>query len=258
MHPVTHLCDNDSMQRLFLTLDSPAANLAVDEALLDWAENMGPDAECLRVWESPVPIAVLGRSSRVDQEVDRQACTDYGVTLLRRTSGGATIVAGPGCLMYGVVLSQQRRPQLRGIHNAHAYVLDRIAASLQMHIDSVHRAGTSDLAFGSSPSRKFSGNSLRVKKSHLLYHGTLLYNFDLPLISACLLTPPRQPAYRSARDHAEFVANLPLAKGELEAALLRAWPCDKDLQDWPQTLVQTLVRERYAFDDWNLNYGTAD
>ena len=40
------LCDNDAMQRLLLTLDTPADNLALDEALLDGAEAEGPNAEC--------------------------------------------------------------------------------------------------------------------------------------------------------------------------------------------------------------------
>lgn len=243
------------MQRLMLTLETPAANLALDEALLDWAESAGLEAECLRLWESPANFVVLGRSSRVDQEVDRQVCASRNVPVLRRVSGGAAIVAGPGCLMYAVVLSQKLRPELHGIHNAHAYVLDRIVDLLRPHVETIHRAGTSDLAIGSDVARKVSGNSLRVKRSHLLYHGTLLYDFDLSLIAECLRSPPRQPTYRAARDHTTFVANLPMSRSALEAAVQEAWPCDCEFSEWPQSLVESLVRDRYCRDDWNLNYG---
>jgi lipoate---protein ligase len=240
------------MQRLMLTLDSPAANLALDEALLDLAEATSPEAEFLRVWESPQPAVVVGRSSRVAEEVDEAACRGRGVPILRRSSGGAAIVAGPGCLMYAVVLRYGERPQLRDLSQAHAFVIDRLVDGLRQRLPLAARQGTSDLAIGA---RKFSGNSLRAKRTHFLYHGTLLYDFDLPLIATCLRVAPRQPAYRQSRDHADFVANLPLTKQDVEAALLAAWPTSSELIDWPRERVAQLVRERYGRDEWNFGYG---
>ena len=87
------------MRLLDLTLPTPQENLALDEALLDWAEESDPNGELLRLWESPQPIVVVGRSSRVRQEVHQAACADCGIPILRRSSGGAAVVVGPGCLM---------------------------------------------------------------------------------------------------------------------------------------------------------------
>ena len=259
MHRPGWLCENDTMLRLALTLDTPAENLALDEALLDQAEAAGPTAEFLRIWESPEPLVVLGRSSRVTEEIDAAACAQRGIPILRRASGGAAIVTGPGCLMYAVVLSYDRRPEARGIHPSHRYVLDRLADALRPHAPKVAHAGTSDLVLlggdGVHSARKFSGNSLRVKRTHFLYHGTLLYNFDLSLVTACLRTAPRQPEYRRAREHGDFVANLPLGREALEAALATAWPTAGELKDWPREPVAELVRERYRRDEWNLAYG---
>jgi lipoate---protein ligase len=245
------------MQRLSLTLDSPAANLALDEALLDWAETTDPRAECLRVWESPLPLVVVGRSSRVRLEVDQSACAEHGIPILRRSSGGAAVVAGPGCLMYAVVLSYQLRPQLRDIRRAHADILERLVDALLPHVPSVRRGGTSDLIVGldAETGRKFSGNSLRAKRTHLLYHGTLLYEFDLSMISRCLRMPPRQPDYRESRAHADFVTNLPVGRPVLEQALENAWPTTGELADWPRRLVDKLVATRFSQDRWNLVFG---
>jgi lipoate-protein ligase A len=266
------------MQRLVLTLEAPAANLALDEALLDWAEDVGPEGEVLRLWESPQPMIVLGRSSRLDQEVDATECAARGIPILRRASGGAAIVAGPGCLMYAVVLNYDLRPELRGIPQTHCYVPKRIADTLAARIPTVRQAGTSDLVAKkgselfspapgvenadnalrenrSDPFFKFSGNSLRVKRTHCLYHGTLLYDFDLSLITACLKMPARQPDYRSSRAHADFVANLPLTQSDLCNALMSAWPTSGDLDDWPRARVDELIAERYGRDDWNLTFG---
>src|SRR3990172_2123148 len=103
------------MQRLLLTLDTPAQNLALDEALLDWLERDRSDREVLRIWGSPVPVVVVGRPSKLDQEVDQAACAERGIPILRRPSGGATVLIGPGCLMFALVLSCQRRPELRAV-----------------------------------------------------------------------------------------------------------------------------------------------
>jgi lipoate-protein ligase A len=151
-----------------------------------------------------------------------------------------------------VVLSYAERPELRDLSKSHAFVLDGIIHGLRDRLPAVERQGTSDLTIGG---RKFSGNSLRAKRSHFLYHGTLLYDFDLALIATCLRTAPRQPAYRRSRSHEDFVANLPLAKHELKDALRAAWPTWGELADWPRARVANLVDERYGLETWNLAYG---
>jgi lipoate-protein ligase A len=255
------------MLRLDLTLSTPAENLALDEALLDQSEQENDDSEFIRLWESPQPMVVLGRSSRCDQEVKDSACCQRQIPILRRSSGGAAIVAGPGCLMYSVVLSYNLHPELRDIGRAHGFVLDRLAASLCKCGLAVARAGTSDLVTTGMASidsplptphsalMKFSGNSLRAKRTHLLYHGTLLYNFDLALIETCLRAPPRQPDYRGARTHADFLINLPITRRDLVRALDAAWPVTGALRDWPVGRVAALVEERFSRECWNRNYG---
>src|SRR5258705_11573433 len=103
------------MQPFDHRLPTPAENLAFDEALLEWAEQGSSDGEFLRLWESTQPMVVVGRSSRVAKEVNEQYCGQEGIPILRRFSGGAAIVTGPGCLMYALVLSYAVRPELKDI-----------------------------------------------------------------------------------------------------------------------------------------------
>jgi lipoate-protein ligase A len=249
------------MQRLDLTLPTPAENLALDEALLEWAEEECPEQEFLRLWEAPQPMVVVGRSSRVHLEVNEQECREKQIPILRRSSGGAAIVAGPGCLMYAVVLNHESRPELKDIGRAHAFVLERLATSL-CRLDAVagtiSRAGTSDLVVcdrtPSSTLRKFSGNSLRVKRTHLLYHGTLLYAFDLSLIESCLRIPPRRPEYRHERLHRDFVVNVPASREQLTDAVDAAWLATSELTDVPMSRVEQLVAQRFGNDDWNFEF----
>ena len=236
------------MQLLDRTLDDPRANLALDEALLEEAEQQGSNGELLRLWEFQQPVVVLGRSSRLADETHPVACQRDQVPVLRRCSGGAAIVAGPGCLMYSLVLSCELRPQLRMIDQAHQFVLGLVAQSLQSLDIELELAGISDLAWNT---KKCSGNSIRCKRTHLLYHGTLLYNFPLPLISHYLASPPRQPDYREGRDHDGFLTNLPLSKELLHAALCEAWKPVSRRESWPQEQTEKLLQTRYSQDAWN-------
>lgn len=243
------------MRLLPITRPSPEANLALDEALLLGAESGGGDT--LRVWESPRPMVVLGRSSRIEQEVNLAACEGIGAPVLRRVTGGATIVCGPGCLMYAAAINTTNRPDLQVIENCHREVLSRLTTALRTIDATVQQAGTSDLAFRSSPDgplRKFSGNSLRLTRNCMLYHGTLLYAFDLGLVTSLLRSPPRQPDYRGGRPHDAFIGNLPARRDELVAAVTRAWPQaieTTNLTDSEELETERLVTTRYGTDAWN-------
>jgi lipoate-protein ligase A len=260
------------------SLATPAANVAFDEAILEWAEQHSVEGTFLRLWESSQPMVVVGRSSHVEKEVDAAFCRREGIPILRRSSGGAAIVAGPGCLMYAVVLSHAVQTELHDITRAHAFVmkqLTRAIGPLVAGAGTVACAGTSDLVIEQgaestehgarilaprssllaprSP-RKFSGNSLRMKRTHLLYHGTLLYNFDLALVEKCLRTPPRQPEYRRGRGHGEFVMNLPLSRERLVEAVATAFPVAHGPEEVPLSRVDKLVAERFSKDAWNYEF----
>jgi lipoate-protein ligase A len=249
------------MLRFDLSLPTPAQNLAFDEAILEWAEANAADGEFLRLWESPQPMVVVGRSSRVGKEVNEEFCRQERIPILRRSSGGAAIVTGPGCLMYALVLSYAVRPELKDITRAHSFILKRLTTllgPLLSHAGTITCAGTSDLALreekDTATARKFSGNSLRMKRTHLLYHGTLLYAFDLELIEKCLRTPPRQPDYRNARSHGEFVMNVPAARQQLLDAVITAFPMANAPTNVPTSRVEELVIERFGNDRWNYEF----
>jgi lipoate-protein ligase A len=235
------------MNLLELTLNAPAENLALDEALLLSADAANEPQETLRLWEPREPFVVIGSSSRIAEEVRLEECKACGIAVLRRTSGGAAIVTGPGCLMYSLVLSLERRPELRAINSAHCFVLNKLAQTIGSLMPGVDLRGTSDLAVGD---RKFSGNSLRMKRTHLLYHGTLLYWFPLELVSVCLLQPPRQPDYRASRSHNEFIANLSIEPLALRLAVIDAFGPAPSGADWPRELTATLAAEKFACGDW--------
>ncbi|MEM9658286.1 MAG: hypothetical protein AAF961_08000, partial [Planctomycetota bacterium] len=129
-----------------------------------------------------------------------------------------------------------------------AAVLNRMVDALRSLAPSIVRAGTSDLACATAAGAlaKVSGNSLRVKRSHVLYHGTLLYQFDVRLLTRWLGAPAREPIYRAGRAHERFVTNLPATRGELTNALIAAWNARRSLEDWPRERTHRIVGEQHA------------
>ncbi|HRF00810.1 MAG TPA: lipoate--protein ligase family protein [Pirellulaceae bacterium] len=237
--------------RLFeLSLRDPAVDLAFEEMLLEQAEASEDRVGTLRIWEPDRTMVVLGRGSRVADEVDVDRCRSEGVPILRRCSGGGTVVGAPGCLMYAVVLSYETYPELRRLDVAHRFVMERIAEAVNRAGAAVTMRGTCDLTLDD---RKVSGNALRCRRTHLLYHGTLLLDMDLTPVERLLKMPPRQPEYRAGRSHRDFVRCLTVDRSALVRALAGVWQAEPAEID--STLIDAshrLADERYRRDDWNL------
>ncbi len=132
-------------------LSTPAENLALEEAWLDLAEEGLWDAEILRLWQPSSTFVVIGRGSRIAEEVNLAETEAASVPVLRRSSGGAAIVAGPGCLMYAVLLSYQRRPHLRSLDQAHQEVMRTLITALQPLCEHITWQGTCDLVVPGIP-----------------------------------------------------------------------------------------------------------
>lgn len=199
---------------LEVTRPTPEENLAFDDELLAGGR------EVLRLWESPRPFVVLGRSCRMETDVRSEACAAEGVPVLRRSSGGGTVLLGPGCLNYSLVLSMDARPRLRNVPISYALILGAVVEA--MGVPGLTVEGTDLVLTG----RKVAGCAQRRSGDWLLHHGTILCEgADLAQIARLLNEPPRQPAHRAGRPHADFLA--PLIKLVPGTNLMKAGQWDR-------------------------------
>lgn len=235
------------MTLLDYTHPDPPQNLALDEALLLAAEE-GTGGEVLRLWQLPTYAVAVGSGGSVAIDVNTSACAADGVPVLRRASGGGTVVLGPGCLCLSLVLSYEHAPRLNDIRASNAYILTRVLNALAPVAPGAAVEGLSDLAVGGV---KFSGNAQQRKRNFFLHHGTLLCGFDLARVSRYLNPPERQPEYRAGRPHAAFVCNLAASTDELKRLLVSEWQPDGRYEPVPLERASGLVAEKYGCDEWN-------
>src|SRR5258708_40181256 len=111
------------MKYLDLTLPTPQQNLACDEALLDAGEE-GLGEGVLRTWESKEYFVVLGHACKARADVNLDTCRAQGIPVLRRCSGGGTVVQGPGCFNYAGILRIDD-PETAPISSTHRSGIER-------------------------------------------------------------------------------------------------------------------------------------
>jgi len=241
------------LRLLDLSLNAPAGNIALDEALLNFCHaesEQGAASGTLRFWESAAPFVVLGVSGKLREEVDLEACARGGVPIIRRASGGGTVVQGPGCLNFALILPLTDHPELRDLTRSYRAILERVAAALE--VPGLELQGTSDLALGGL---KVSGNAQKRTRHAVLHHGTLLYAFDVGSVAAWIREPEKQPAYRQRRRHAEFVRNLDLSPAEIRRRIAAAWHAEAEELDASVKSrlledVARLTEEKYSRVEW--------
>jgi len=209
------------MQLRDISFPTPQENIAFDEVLWRLAEKHGRD-EYLRFWESPQIFIVMGLIGRAEIDVHSSHAQEDNIPVLRRSSGGGTVVQGPGCFNYSLILSKQKYPQLNDLRQSYAWISTKVIEALRQGGVEAYFRPASDLATGLGE-KKFSGNAQRRGKYYILHHGTILYNFDLSLISRYLNTPDQMPEYRKHRPHTDFVTNISIDPRIFKNYLARAF-----------------------------------
>ena len=260
------------MLLLDLTLPTPAENLACDEALLDFFEERGGEG-LLRFWEPDNYFVVVGYANQVEKEVNVAACETGKIPILRRCSGGGTVLQGPGCLNYSLVLRIEEGGPLASITSANRFIMERTRGGVESEIGDrrseigIEIRGCTDLALATRHTSqvthlKFSGNAQRRKKHFLLFHGTFLLSFDIALIDKFLRMPSKEPDYRKGRSHTDFLTNLNLPADAVKRALASVWNASdtpagrrrSQVEVVPHDAIALLARDKYVTREWNFKF----
>lgn len=145
----------------------------------------------------------LGASNDLESQVNLDACAKDGVAVFRRLSGGEAVFLSPLCVVFSHILISPEVPKTADFfsHNLNSITEQLTQAGLQ----GITRRGISDLAI---QNRKFLGCAIYRKVGLILFQAVINVEEDPAVIGKYLYHPPREPDYRSARNHASFITSL--------------------------------------------------
>lgn len=154
-------------------------------------------------WVPDRPYLVLGQSNDAEKSLYTGLVEQDGVTVMKRPSGGESVILTPKTLVLAVRLISHR------LDNPQVY-FKRIN---QLIIDGLSEAGVKGLAYrGISDitigQKKILGSSIYRKKHLVFYHAVLNVSEDISLIARYLRHPGKEPDYRLGRAHHDFVTSL--------------------------------------------------
>lgn len=152
----------------------PAMNVALDEALTRRV-GAGESAPVLRFWGRYLSEVVIGRFQAVSNELDEAAARDYGVEVLRRTTGGgAMFVEPPSVITHSLCVPLSL---VEGMSTVDSYeFLDRwvVDALREMGVDA-HYEPINDIT---SADGKIGGAAQARRHGAVLHHTTMAYDMD--------------------------------------------------------------------------------
>lgn len=155
---------------------------------------------CLLNLGSP-PAIVMGISGQVDQLIQKEKFKQSSIPLIRRFSGGGTVVIDENTLFVTLICKADSlpiSPYPRSIMEwtAHTIYAPLFPYSFQLQENDYALDG-----------RKWGGNAQSIIKGRWLHHSSLLWDYRSENMDY-LLIPPKIPEYRQARGHADFLCRL--------------------------------------------------
>ncbi len=235
--------------RLLLDRTSdPTINLAVEEAIVrSRRDGLCPDT--LRVWRNDASV-ILGCNSKVDDEVDLEACRRIGVRVLRRTSGGGAVYHDLGNVNYSVVAKEEHINPSYDILDTYEQFANAILSGLTfLNINAEFRQPNAIFLNG----RKISGMAQHRFYDVILLHGTLLVNSDLQALSSALLRPKHEVTNVSREVCGYLSATM--VEETIVAGFGQVFHIQFDigtLSPYESRLAEELLTMKYATEKWNL------
>jgi len=170
-----------------------------------------PDIEVLKdskdfsfmLWRPDARYIVLGRANSIESSVITQYAAEDSVRIVKRPSGGESVVLTPQMLVFSAKLSfgMYRNPSVV-FKEINSHLINSLS---KIGIKNLDSKGISDISIGD---KKIVGSSMYLKGNQLFYHAVLNVNEDIKQISRYLKHPVREPEYRKGRSHDEFVTSL--------------------------------------------------
>ena len=155
------------------------------------------------VWIPDKPYIVLGASNQPNEALYAEKVIHDRITVLKRPSGGQTVVLTPNNLIISAVFFDKELLHPKEVFNNINMMIIHVLE--QSGINNLSLKGISDIAISG---KKILGSSIYRSKNALLYHAVLNLSESVSTFEKYLKHPSKEPDYRLGRSHSEFVTSL--------------------------------------------------
>ena len=170
--------------------------LKIEEALL----RLTDDNYCI-INDGSIPSIIMGISGKVDELVNKPLINASPIPLLKRYSGGGTVVVDHNTLFVSFIFEKKA-------HDFPCFPERILKWTESFYKEALQIDGFSlrenDYVIGDL---KCGGNAQYIQKNRFVHHTTFLWDYD-PQNMEYLLPPKKAPKYRQDRLHDEFLCRL--------------------------------------------------
>ena len=177
--------------------------VTVSEYNLPDNQLMNESTNSFLLWIPNKSYIVLGASNNAKDAVVEESTLRDNVTVLKRRTGGQTVMLTPNNLIISAVITDESVMKPKDVFNQfNDHIIGAIAKN---HSVKFATRGISDIATGEL---KILGSSMYRGRGFLFYHAVLNFNEPSTTFQKYLKHPNNEPEYRKGRKHHEFVTSL--------------------------------------------------
>jgi len=226
-------------------------NMALDEVLIKSVSRAMSGTPVLRLYGWSPPAISIGYFQSVEQEVNVRRCTQIGIDIVRRVTGGGAVLHESE-----VTYSFITRKYPQNILESYRMISDPIVNGL-INLG-FHKARFDPINDVVVDGKKVSGNAQTRKEGVLLQHGTILLNVNFEKMFTLLKIPNEKIGDKMIDNVSQRVMGLNRTFEEVSTAITTAFRTKfaaKLIFDkiTPQEVKDSkvLIKEKYATTSWN-------
>jgi lipoate-protein ligase A len=236
--------------------ETPPMQMALDQVLAE-AVAAGTRGPTLRIWEWERPTVVIGSFQSLRNEVDVDAAMAYGITVVRRISGGGAMFIEPGnTITYSLYVPTSLVEGL-SFERSYAFLDDWVLGALHgLGIEATY-VPLNDI---SSPAGKIGGAAQkRLAAGSVLHHATMAYDIDADKMLQVLRIGREKLSDKGTKSANKRVDPLRSQTGLSRAEIIEAYKDhfrtryateDSEITAGERARAEALVAEKFGTNEW--------
>jgi len=230
-------------------LADPIYVTAADDAICNARIQEKIDNTC-HFYRRNSPTISVGRSRKIEDDINLDECIKNNVKIIRRISGGGTIFTDKNCLIYSLVFNKNDL-DLKSSEEIFKKICNLISNSLKTFNIITTFKPPNDILLNK---KKISGSAQIFKRNITLIHGSLLLDTDLDLMKS-VLKNSKTSNVSTIYKEIKFLPEMSKLKKTIRREFEKYFDSEfieSRFSALEGEMINRLVRERYQKDNWNL------